>query len=455
MDSISIKRINHRNEDRLFLIFDYDLSKISKVKKIKDSRWSATHNSWHIPNKRESLAEFSVLFPETDISAQLSTFSVNHVNQVKQQVNSSTKPGLVKIEYNFEKIKVYMPFHPDDISFMKDIFYCKWNDTAKHWVLPNSEDNLSLLHLHFGKRISSIKEIPNDSKRSSEFYPVIEIPATVRAHTSKLRQWMEHKRYSPSSIKGYIEAANTFLSYTYPKPIEELNNDDMIDFVNGYIIKRNLSYAYQNQVINATKLLFSQVFDSKIDIEKLDRPRREHKLPNVLSKQEIRLILASVQNTKHSAILSLIYACGLRRSEVLNLRPKDVDSNRNLLIIRKSKGKKDRIIPISIKTIEMLREYYLEYKPKLWLFEGQQPGEQYSATSLQKILKQSVKKSKINKPVTLHWLRHSYATHLLEAGVDLRFIQEILGHNSSRTTEIYTHVSTKNLQNIKSPFDDL
>lgn len=153
--------------------------------------------------------------------------------------------------------------------------------------------------------------------------------------------------------------------------------------------------------------------------------------------------------------MSLIYACGLRRSEVLNLRPKDVDSNRNLLIIRKSKGKKDRIIPISIKTIEMLREYYLEYKPKLWLFEGQQPGEQYSATSLQKILKQSVKKSKINKPVTLHWLRHSYATHLLEAGVDLRFIQEILGHNSSRTTEIYTHVSTKNLQNIKSPFDDL
>lgn len=266
---------------------------------------------------------------------------------------------------------------------------------------------------------------------------------------------MEHKRYSPSSIKGYIEAANTFLSYTYPKPIEELNNDDMIDFVNGYIIKRNLSYAYQNQVINATKLLFSQVFDSKIDIEKLDRPRREHKLPNVLSKQEIRLVLASTQNTKHSAILSLIYACGLRRSEVLNLRPKDVDSNRNLLIIRKSKGKKDRIIPISIKTIEMLREYYLEYKPKLWLFEGQQPGEQYSATSLQKILKQSVKKSKINKPVTLHWLRHSYATHLLEAGVDLRFIQEILGHNSSRTTEIYTHVSTKNLQNIKSPFDDL
>lgn len=452
MGSISIKRINHRGEERLLLIFDYDLSKISKVKKIKDSRWSATHNSWHIPNKSESLKEFAVLFPETDISSH---YRAPIPEKKLHSGKAISSPGLVKIEYNFEKIKVYMPFNTDDISFMKEIYYCRWNETAKHWVLPNSEDNLSLLQLHFRKRISSIIEIPNDTKRSSEFYPILEIPIEVRAYTSKLRYWMEHKRYSSSSIKSYIDAANTFLAYTFPKPIEELSNNDIIDFVNGYIIKRNLSYAYQNQVINAIKLLFREVFDSEIDIDKLERPRREHKLPNVLSKQEIKLILGSIANNKHKAILSLIYACGLRRSELLNLRPKDIDSNRNLLIIRKSKGKKDRIIPLSTRTIEMLREYYIEHKPKLWLFEGQQPGEQYSATSLQKILKQAVQKSKINKPVTLHWLRHSYATHLLEAGVDLRFIQEILGHNSSRTTEIYTHVSTKNLQNIKSPFDDL
>lgn len=154
-------------------------------------------------------------------------------------------------------------------------------------------------------------------------------------------------------------------------------------------------------------------------------------------------------------MLSLIYACGLRRSELLNLKLCHVDSKRKLLIIRRSKGRKDRVAPISEKIIELLREYYKAYRPKEWLFEGQKVGFKYSETSLEKVLKQSLQKAKIDKPVTLHWLRHSFATHLLESGTDLRYIQEILGHKSSRTTEIYTHVSTKSLQNIKSPFDDL
>ncbi len=154
-------------------------------------------------------------------------------------------------------------------------------------------------------------------------------------------------------------------------------------------------------------------------------------------------------------MLSLIYACGLRRSELLNLTFKDIHSERNLLLIKQSKGKKDRIVPISNKIIDLLRDYYKAYKPKTWLFEGQQVNQQYSERSIQLVLIQAVTKAKIEKPVTLHWLRHSYATHLLESGTDLRYIQELLGHSSSRTTEIYTHVSTKNLQQIRSPFDDL
>jgi integrase/recombinase XerD len=139
----------------------------------------------------------------------------------------------------------------------------------------------------------------------------------------------------------------------------------------------------------------------------------------------------------------------------LNLKLQDVDSKRHLLIIRNAKGRKDRVVPISDRLIEMLREYYKMYKPKSWLFEGQKEGEQYSETSLQKVLQQSLLKAKIRKPVTLHWLRHSYATHLLGSGTDLRFIQKLLGHKSSKTTEIYTHVTEKSLQKIKSPFDDL
>jgi integrase/recombinase XerD len=154
-------------------------------------------------------------------------------------------------------------------------------------------------------------------------------------------------------------------------------------------------------------------------------------------------------------MLSLIYACGLRRGELLNLKPADVDSKRHLLIILNAKGKKDRVVPISDKVIGMLREYYKQYRPKKWLFEGQFPEEQYSETSLQKVLKNALSAARIRKPVSLHWLRHSYATHLLEAGTDLRFIQELLGHKSSKTTEIYTHVSEKSLQKISSPFDNL
>ena len=162
----------------------------------------------------------------------------------------------------------------------------------------------------------------------------------------------------------------------------------------------------------------------------------------------------ALPNLKHRMMLSLFYACGLRRSELLHLQLTDIQSDRGLLLIRQAKGKKDRVVPLSAKLLENLRQYYVQYRPKRWLFEGQGGG-QYSEANLAKVLKTSLERAGINKPVTLHWLRHSYATHLLESGTDLRYIQELLGHNSSRTTEIYTHVSEKNLQAIRSPFDDL
>lgn len=174
-----------------------------------------------------------------------------------------------------------------------------------------------------------------------------------------------------------------------------------------------------------------------------------------MSKEEVKLILEAHGNIKHKAMLSLIYSCGLRRSELLNLKLKDIDSKRGLVIIRKGKGRKDRVTPLSEKVLILLRDYFKAHQPKEWLFEGQSGIGQYDGTSLGSVLKQALEKAKINKPVTLHWLRHSYATHLLEAGTDLRYIQEILGHSRSTTTEIYTHVSTKSIQKVISPFDTL
>ena len=277
----------------------------------------------------------------------------------------------------------------------------------------------------------------------------------IRIKLLEFSSWMQHKRYSESTIKTYLDGAKSFIKFIHPKSMQHADNNDMVDYVNKYIIANRLSYSYQNQVVNACKLFFREIIKSKLDIDKLERPHRQYKLPNVLSKSEITAILNAHNNVKHKTMLSLIYACGLRRSELLNLKPADVDSKRGLLIIRQGKGRKDRVTPISEKIIQMLREYYKMYRPKEWLFEGQTKGEKYSENSLQNVLKQALEKTKIKKPVTLHWLRHSYATHLLEAGTDLRYIQELLGHKSSKTTEIYTHVSTKSIQNIKSPFDDL
>ncbi len=277
----------------------------------------------------------------------------------------------------------------------------------------------------------------------------------TQQHLTQFSHYLKYRRYSPNTIKTYTDALRVFFHYHSNKVPEELGIAEIIEFNTGYILRKHLSASYQNQVINAIKLFYRNRFNRNMDLNNIQRPRREQRLPNVLSKQEVKAILEAPTNLKHRAMLSLIYACGLRRSELLNLSLSDVLSDRNVLFIRQSKGKKDRVIPISNKIIEMLRTYYKAYKPKVWLFEGQNAGERYSERSLQLVLKQALKKAGNTKPVSLHWLRHSYATHLLESGTDLRYIQELLGHNSSKTTEIYTHVTTKSLQQIRSPFDEL
>jgi integrase/recombinase XerD len=291
-------------------------------------------------------------------------------------------------------------------------------------------------------------------------FQIIETPikrpsAEGTVQIEKFRYWLLSKRYSENTIKTYTEALKSFLIFYNEKPVAEITNDDVIRYNNEYILNNNLSASYQNQIVNAIKLFFKTVLDTKIEFDKIHRPKRAKVLPKVLCKEEVKLILNAHSNIKHKMMLSLIYSCGLRCGELLALQPVHIDSKRNLVMLKNAKGKKDRITPLSPKILEMLREYFKVYQPTAYLFEGQKAGTPYDARSLQQVIKQAVQKAGISKPVTLHWLRHSYATHLLESGTDLRYIQELLGHNSSKTTEIYTHVSTKSLQQIKSPFDDL
>jgi integrase/recombinase XerD len=270
----------------------------------------------------------------------------------------------------------------------------------------------------------------------------------------ELTQWMKNKRYSSNSIKVYVDCLRLFLQHTN-KPLDEISEKDVQCFNSEYIIARNLSSSFQNQCINAIKLYFSISRKRKMDPQLVQRPRRSKPLPNVLSKEEVKQLLDVTKNLKHKMMLSLIYSCGLRSGELINLRPAHIDSKRMIVLIKQGKGRKDRIVPLSEKILLQLREYYKSFRPKNYLFEGQRSGDPYDARSLQNVLKQNLARTTIKKPVTLHWLRHSYATHLLEAGTDLRYIQELLGHSSSKTTEIYTHVSTHSIQKIKSPFDSL
>ena len=321
------------------------------------------------------------------------------------------------------------------IARVKLIEGSRWSQSLAVWHIPDTEEN----RIRF--------KIPLHQQTVPSEEGILQI--------EKFKQWLLSKRYSESTITSYTEALKSFLVFYRDKPISEITNEDVIVYNNDYILKNNLSASYQNQIVNAIKLFFQTIRETKMMVDKIHRPKRSKLLPNVLSKEEIKLILNAHNNLKHKMMLSLIYSCGLRRSELLNLKPIDIDSKRNIVLLKNAKGKKDRITPLSPIILEMLREYYIGYKPKIWLFEGQNAGDQYSEQSLQSVLKQALQKVGIKKPVTLHWLRHSYATHLLESGTDLRYIQELLGHSSSKTTEIYTHVSTKSLQQIKSPFDDL
>ncbi len=332
-----------------------------------------------------------------------------------------------------KRIAVWFEKDPLYNSRIKQLAGAKWSTTLKTWHLPDTAENRARFRLK----------------------QPIDLSIEKAGHIQDFEKYLLTKRYSSNTIKTYTEALKSFFIFVDPKPIETISNADVVDYHSNYILANKLSSSFQNQIINAIKLYFSIIKDTAIELDKVYRPKREKPLPNVLSKEEIKKILSSHSNLKHKAMLCLVYSCGLRRSELLNLKPADIDSKRGVVVIRQAKGKKDRIVPLSEKITEQLRAYYQAYKPKAWLFEGQQAGQPYDERSLASVLKQALAKSKITKPVTLHWLRHSYATHLLEAGTDLRYIQELLGHSSSKTTEIYTHVSTKNIQQIKSPFDDL
>ncbi len=244
-----------------------------------------------------------------------------------------------------------------------------------------------------------------------------------------------------------------FLRHYYPTPLHQLGKQDILDYQLYLVNDRKVSRSYQNQSINAIKFYLEGILGQERLHYELERPKKQRRLP-IVSQEEISRLLNSIPNLKHKTILSTIYGAGLRRSEVIHLKISDIQSDQMRIHIKEAKGQKDRITILSKELLVLLRKYYLKHKPRKYLFEGPDGG-RYSTSSIRQIMRRALQKAKINKPATIHTLRHSFATHLLENGTNLRYIQSLLGHNSAKTTEIYTHVCTNRLTDVVSPLDTL
>ncbi|MFC6997933.1 tyrosine-type recombinase/integrase [Rufibacter roseus] len=264
--------------------------------------------------------------------------------------------------------------------------------------------------------------------------------------------------YSMNTIRTYHSLLVRFLNAHSQKGLEAISlfrEEDINAYHRTMVQAGTYSCSFVNQSINAVKFYYQRVLGRhEVNLNNVERPEKPERLPLVLSKQDVAKILAATDNLKHRCMLQLLYAGGLRIGEVINLKITDVQSARNLLLIRGGKGKKDRTTLLSQKLLENLRTYFKQYRPKEWLFEGQYGG-QYAVQSIRKVFNAAVLKARIQIKATPHTLRHSFATHLLEQGTDLRYIQTLLGHRNSKTTEIYTHVTTYALDKIVSPLDKL
>jgi len=261
------------------------------------------------------------------------------------------------------------------------------------------------------------------------------------------------RRYSDNTVRTYLSKIQAFID-KHGTEVANLGQEQIDHYFFELVQKKKLSISSQKQLAGALVLFYESVYNRKVYFSFIEGLRKEFKLPCVMSPEEVKAVLRSLNNVKHKAILSLIYSAGLRVGEALSLKLTDIDSQRMKVRVRQGKGKKDREVMLSERLLSELRVYWRKYQPKVYLFEGP-GGEQYSASSVQRVFKKALARAKVTKPATVHTLRHSFATHLLEKGVDIRYIQKLLGHKSITTTQIYTHLTDKGMDRITSPLDDL
>lgn len=371
----------------------------------------------------------------------------------------NTRPQ-IKLEYakhaQQEVLLIRFPYNFSLKEKLKQTFPVLWSTQLRSWYVLKQD----LDYNRFIQEIKVFADIDDSSlklntqavytaplKRNYRYRNNIKLP-------NGYIELLQQKRYSENTIKTYSGYFKDFMHYFEGRDLSQIKLQEINDYILALIQSANISGSEQNQRINSIKFYYEKVLGREKQLINIERPRKEKALPDTLSKNEIRLILDNTANIKHKCMLELIYSAGLRRNEVLQMKLKDIDSERMLVKICGGKGRKDRYSLLSKSVLTHLKQYFIAYKPKYWLFEGLN-GSQYSSSSITRVLKRSAMKAGIKKRVHLHMLRHSFATHLLEQGTNLRVIQNLLGHESIQTTEIYTHVSNLELTKVVNPIDEI
>ncbi len=447
---ITLRHLTHRGGSHIALYFDYDTALIAQVRKIEGIRWSQSNKCWYLPI-REDYKKY--------LQSELGDIFLKDLTANYAEIHPETrikKKYRINIRHNEEDRLLYIevPYAlKDEIRKLKGV---RWHTKSKLWTAYASEENLQQIKENIAGTDVVVKIVKSDftlrKKRKDVYKNLSALSEPHKKELEQFKKWMIQKRYADNTVKVYNSCLTVFFRYYSTKAVQDINIQDIESFNFDFIINNAYSSKTQNQYISAIKTFYVKMKGIHYELNQIERPIEGQKLPKVIAIEDIEAFLAGIPNIKHKAALSTIYSLGLRRSELLNLKLEDISFKRDSVMILNAKGKKDRDLPLPGKLKELLNIYYAQLKPRIWLVEGQ-PGKSYSASSLENIFHKYLERVIKNHNFTLHSLRHSYATHLLDMGVDLRIIQELLGHKSSRTTEIYTHVSMKNLRNVKNPMD--
>ena len=363
------------------------------------------------------------------------------------------------------KKQIGLKFYPDKVihALIKEIPNTKWSQEFGMVYIVNTPENFNLIFSIFKgvawinlSSFSTKRKLTNENQLITvDAYRNRKLAVGFKSCPEEFLQKLELKRYSMNTARIYISMFERFTNAHNESDLLSINEEQIRLYLQG-LVQEQRSDSYINQMINSIKFYYEVVMEMPNRFYSIERPRKKESLPKVISAEEVQMIINNTNNIKHRCIVSLLYSAGLRRGELLNLKMDDIDSKRMVINVKNGKGGKDRITILSPTVLNDLREYFKQWKqrPKTYLFEGAM-GEKYSATSVLKIIQKAAKIAGIKKSVSPHVLRHSFATHLLESGTDLRYIQVLLGHSSTKTTEIYTQVATNNIRSIISPIDSL